>query len=114
MFFFSLKNIVSFAQENQITGSPSKKHVFLLGANFVKSAKNHESNIFKKKKKYTPQFVGSSRKKNFSSIGRSIWEKNGRNFDFSVQKLNLRKMQRKLYFFDFSSKTSIFFRIFCI
>ena len=79
VFFFVLKNIDSIRQEKQNTVDHVKNLGFWDITDFVKPAKFYRNKISKKEKKFTPQFGRSICRKNFSPIGRTVFEKKGEN-----------------------------------
>ena len=70
------------AQEKQYAEGTIKKCVFFNGANFVKAAKFHKNNSFKRKKNDTPKFDHSTCIKVLNPIGCTAEKKREKNFVF--------------------------------
>ena len=111
-FFWFLSSSFHSHKKTKILGAPSKMHVFLDRASFVKSAKNQRYNIFQNKKKQAPKTLSSTCIKSFSSIGCTMSEKRGRFCRFLLKNQISRKPRKKNEITLFSYKKRSFFSIF--
>jgi hypothetical protein len=95
VFFPVPSNLLPSTKKIRNTETTLKKSKFSPTANFVKSAKNQQSDIIRNESKDAPETMSSTCRKKFSSMQRTMTEKRGRFYRIFRKKKILKETKKK-------------------